>query len=145
MAAFDLNATLGDVTVTGRGAKQVSVCCPDSQIAVWTLGAMPVAYEPSAFQDPNATRVNMVFRPTPEILSFMDALDNWVLEQVAANSERIFGKPRSDAQLRDMYQPMVKRSEKFPPQIKAKVNLKHFWCLTSSMPRKTVCNASQAA
>jgi hypothetical protein len=124
MSAFDLDAlTLGDVTVTGRGAKQVGICGPNSQIAAWTLDAMSVAYEPSAYQDPQATRVNIVFRPTPEILSFMDALDNWVLEQVASNSERIVGKPRSDAQLRDMYQPIVKRSEKFPPQIKSQVNL----------------------
>ena len=120
---FDLSAlTLGDVSVTGKGAK----ACPffsHNQAAAATLDPMPVCYEPSAYGDAEATRVNIVFRPSQAILEAMEALDEWIIQAATKDSLKFFGKAKTEDQIRESYQPLVKTSDKYPAQIKAKLNI----------------------
>ncbi len=123
MANFDLSAlTLGDVSTSGKGAKS----CPfysGGSVAAATLEAMPVCYEPSAYGDETATRVNIVFRPPQGVLDAITALDEWIIKTATKDSVKFFGKQKSEEQIRESYQPLVKTSEKYPPQIKAKLNI----------------------
>jgi hypothetical protein len=120
MAMLDVNALqMGDVVSSGKGAKSVNLTQDGSQ-ALFTLEPMEIAYEPSAFQDQESTRVNIVFRPTPEVEEFLDSIDEWVMREVAVNSVKL---ARSVDSLKDSYTPILKKSDKWPSQFKAKMNL----------------------
>ena len=123
MAMLDISALqMGDVVSSGKGAKSVNLTQDGSQ-ALFTLEPMEIAYEPSAFQDAESTRVNMVFRPTPEVEELLDSIDEWVMKEVAVNSVKLFGKARSAESLKDSYTSILKKSDKWPSQFKAKMNL----------------------
>ncbi len=80
MPAFDLTALqLGDVVTSGKGAKSAPFTSNGKPV-VANFEAMQIAFEPSAFQDPDATRVNMVFRPTDEVIHALTELDEFVLK-----------------------------------------------------------------
>ncbi len=110
MANFDLSAlTLGDVSVTGKGAKS----CPfysHGGIAAATPEAMPLCYEPSAYNDDQATRVNIVFRPPQTVLDSITELDQWIIQAATKDSVKFFGKQKSEEQIRESYQPLVRQN-----------------------------------
>ena len=109
MANFDLSAlTLGDVSTSGKGAKS----CPfysGGSVAAATLEPMPVCYEPSAYGDEAAPRVNIVFRPPQGVLDSITALDEWIIQAAAKDSVKFFGKAKTEDQIRESYQPLVKQ------------------------------------
>ncbi len=115
MATIDLAAlTLGDVSVSGKGAKSCQFTAHGLQVLVH-FEAMSIAFEPSAYNDPDATRVNMVFRPTAEVIDTLTQLDEWILQAVCKDPPKYFGKQRSSDQIRESYTPIVKTSEKYEP------------------------------
>ena len=113
---------LGEVQASGKGAKAAPIT-QDGAPAIFTLEPLEVAYEPSAFQNEESTRVNIVWRPNPATEEFLTSLDDWVMNQAATNSMRLFGKDRTLESLRDSYSPILKKSEKWASQFKAKMNL----------------------
>ena len=124
MTTFDLAAlNLGDVSVSGKGAKNCPFYSQGAASANVTLEPMHVCYEPSAYGDDQATRVNIVFRPGAAVLEHFEELDELIIKLVTKDSLKFFGKVRSEDLVRESYQPLIKTSEKYPPQIKAKVNL----------------------
>ena len=83
MTTFDLAAlSLGDVSVSGKGAKNCPFYSLGSASANVTLEPMPVCYEPSAYGDEQATRVNIVFRPGAAVLEHFEALDELIIKLV---------------------------------------------------------------
>lgn len=84
---------------------------------------MQVCFEPSAYGDADASRVNIVFRPDEETIAWLEELDNWIVQAAAKESLRFFGKAKTAEQLTETYQPIVKRSARYPAQCKAKMNL----------------------
>lgn len=123
MAFFDLTTlSLGDVVVSGKGSKSAPIQSMSTP-AVALLEPMRVVFEPSAFGNEDATRVNVVFRPSPQLLAGLEAFDEWVLATLAADSVRFFGRAKSAEQLRDTYTPAAKPSDKYPATFKAKMNI----------------------
>ncbi len=103
MPAFDLTALqLGDIVTSGKGAKSAPFTSNGKPV-VANFEAMQIAFEPSAFQDPDATRVNVVFRPTDEVIHALTELDEFVLTTVCKDPVRWFGKVRSETQIRESY------------------------------------------
>ena len=112
---------IGDV-VSGK-AKSAPITYDGLREAVVEVEPMQVKFEPSAYQDDSAQRVNIVWQPTPDLVSKFSMLDLWVVEQVAAESVKYFGKERSVDQIKDCYLPIIKASsDKYPPLLKAKMN-----------------------
>ena len=75
-------------------------------------------------------RVSMDIRLDCEhTLAYFDALDEWAVTYLAANSERIFNKTLSTEQMKASYHPCVRRKESYAPLLKAKVSPEaaHFW------------------
>jgi hypothetical protein len=123
--AFHLaRLSIADIVTSGKGGKSAPIAsdgCP----AVATLAPMRVAFEPSAYNDAEASRVNIVFRPSAEVLSELEELDEWVLSTVSEQAPRFFnGKAKTVSQLREIYTPVVKHSEKYESTFKAKMNLR---------------------
>ena len=124
MAAFPLDALhLADIMVSGRGAKS----CPftaNGKPVTQVFGPMRVAFEPSAYGDQDASRVNICWRiPDDATMDAFEGLDRWVLETVSKDPVKYFGKHKTADQIQDSYCSCVKRSEKYTPQIRAKLNL----------------------
>ena len=124
MTSFDTDAlTLGDVVTTGKGAKQANICGLKGEAVAATLDVMQVAFAPSAYNDPEATRVSIVFRPSEAVLEQLGKVDDWIVTSVAENATKFFGKPKGFDAVKEMYQPIVRPSEKYGPSIKAKLNI----------------------
>ena len=113
---------LGEVVANGKGAKSALIAL-DGSPAIFTMDPMEVAYQPSAFQDNDSTRVNVVWRPTPDQEEFLNSIDEWIMREAAASSIKLFGKARTVESLKDSYTPILKKSEKWASQFKAKMNL----------------------
>ena len=114
------------VCVSGKGAKSVEFAVTINGAPVtFTTDPAQVCFEPSAYGDAagTATRVNVVFRPQDTTALELEGIDRWILKCAAANSVAWFGKQKTADQLEESYTPLVKRSEKYGPQFKAKMNL----------------------
>jgi len=128
MADIDFAAlALGEVVTSGKGAKScpITYCGspPELTNLALSLAPMQVCFEPSAYGDPEASRVNIVFKPDDETVAWLEELDEWVIQAAARESLRFFGKVKTAEQLTETYQPIVKRSTRYPTQFKAKMNL----------------------
>ena len=122
--SFDLPAiTLGEVVVSTKGGKSVPILS-DGQPLVWTPELQQVAYEPTAFNGEEVSRVNLVMRVTPGAKEDLAALDVRLLNLAVQNSQKIFGKQLSEAEVMARWSPLVKVSEKgYAPTFKCKINL----------------------
>ena len=78
--------SLGDLTVTGEGTKQTPLRRKDGLLK-FSPGPLRVLWQPQAFQDPTATRVPICFEVTPQVEQYIEALDSWVVQKLAANSQ----------------------------------------------------------
>ncbi|WP_353213254.1 hypothetical protein, partial [Rhodovarius sp.] len=86
------------------------------------LDVMRVCFEPSAYNDPQGSRQNIVFQPPEAVQESLAALDEWALQQAAANSLQWFGKARSAESLAESYTPCSKKTDRYPASFRAKMN-----------------------
>ena len=64
-ATIDASALrLGELFVNAKGAKSIPISRPDGKPVLWQPGPHQVVFEPSAYNDPTAIRVNIAFLPT---------------------------------------------------------------------------------
>ena len=70
--------------------------------------------------------MNLTLRTTSEHEKELQTLDDWCLEYVAKNCERLLGSSVTPSQLKERYQPILKTSEKYPTSIRVKMNLEGF-------------------
>ena len=125
---------LADVYTTSRGSKTCRVRGADGLDVFYTSsveGGLSAPFGMSSFDKSMVTpRVSMDIRLDCEhTLAYFDALDEWAVTYLAANSERIFNKALSMEQIKANYHPCVKRKEPYAPLLKAKVSPEsaHFW------------------
>jgi hypothetical protein len=125
MASVNFDAlSLGDISTSGKGARSVPFLYGKDQVIWQPEAPMTVAYEPGVFSGEDAARVNICFRPPSELQDVLVQLDEWVVEQGARHSERLFGRPLSEDQVRAKYQPALKVSDKgYPPILRCKMNV----------------------
>jgi hypothetical protein len=121
VAAIDYAAlSIADTVTSGKG-KSANISYGGDPV-YWTPGGLQVAFEPGSFNGEPATRVNMQFRASA-VEAALDKLDGWIVDYVAANAARILGKDMAKAEVQNRYQSCLKRSEKYEPTFKVKVNL----------------------
>ncbi len=122
MAFFDVaRLTLGDV-VSGK-AKTCPAIYDYGEVPVVTLEPMHVRFEPSAYQNPSAERLDIVWSPPAELVKSFGLLDQWIVDTLAEDPVRWFGKERTKEQIAEAYTPIIKWHEKRPPLLKAKINM----------------------
>ena len=101
--------SLGDVTSSGKA--KTAPFSVNGGPAEFTLPSIKVAFEPSAYQDEEATRVNVVFEVGLAREEELGAIDKWILDTVAADPVRFFGKAKSRENLAETHTPCLKRTE----------------------------------
>ena len=91
---------------------------------IWQPDSQIVAFQPTAFQNETATRVNLVMRASQQAVESLTALDQYIVNYSVQNSETLFGKTLSIEEVKLRYSPSLKQSEKgYEPTFKAKINL----------------------
>ena len=114
--------SLGDPTQTAQGGK-VAPFSVNGGPAEFNLHTLRCAFEPAAYKEAEATRVNMVFKVPCHLEGELGAIDEWILTKVTEDSVKYFGKQKTREQLQEIYTPCLKQSEKWGSQFKVKVNL----------------------
>ena len=115
---------LGDVVVTGEGAKQIPLSIGGEPVIWKPKDALNVLFEPSAFNDPDATRVNLCLSATPAIASDLQEIDEWCINTLAAESARLLGSQLSVQEVRNRFQPTLRTHEASGSQsLRLKMNL----------------------
>ena len=115
---------LGDVVVTGKGAKQIPLSVNGEPVLWQPRDALNVMFEPSAFNDPDATRVNLCLSVTPAVASDLQEIDEWCINTLAAESARLLGSQLSVQEVRNRFQPTLRIHEASGSQsLRLKMNL----------------------
>ena len=143
--AFDLSSfTLGSPTVGVKGTKVVPITYHGKPV-IWQPDAQTVAFEPSAYQNEASTRVNMVMRSSQQAVEALTALDEFMLELCAQNSETIFGETLPIEEVKLRYNPCLKQSSKgYEPTFKAKIILSGKSKLRCWDDERKLCDAPDA-
>jgi len=102
---------VGDVFVTGKGAKQIPLTIDGEPVLWQPKEYLSIPWEPSAFNNPEATRVNLVFNGTPATVESLRALDEWSVNILAERSEKLFGQKISAEDMQKRFQPTLKTHE----------------------------------
>ena len=78
-ATIDLGSlALGELQTTGKGAKQIPLSTIGGEAVLWQpKDALTVLFEPSAYNQLDATRVNLCLSVTPGFASSLADFDEW--------------------------------------------------------------------
>ena len=122
--AMALTADLAcyEVTTSAKGQKTAAVH-RNGVFAFWTLAspANPL-FNPSAYGVGDASgKQSLCLRPGADVLAQAEELDQWAVDYCTLNSERVFGKVLNESQVRDRYNAIVRKSDRYPPFVKVKI------------------------
>jgi hypothetical protein len=102
---------LQDTVTSQKGARQIPLANRDGSQVTWQPAAMQCLWQPSAYNDENATRLNLSLSPGPEAEACLEALDEWLVNALALESSRRFGTQMSAEEVRSRYQSALKTHE----------------------------------
>ena len=124
-ATIDLGSlALGDVTTTGKGSKQIPLSTIGGEAVIWRpKDALTVLFEPSAYNQPDATRVNLCLSVTPSVVSCLQDFDDWCVTTLAAQSSKLLGSQLTVDEVRHRFQPTLRIHEASGSQsLRLKIN-----------------------
>jgi len=115
--------SLADVNISAKGAKTAALTCGGERFH-YTTDLTRAPFGPGSFErDPAATRQNLELRATSNMEEFFSSLDAWAIEYLTAHSQRLFKKPLTLAQVREMYHPTLRRAEGYTPLLRTKISM----------------------
>ena len=116
---------LGDIVSTSKGAKQIPLTSTGGEAIVWKpKDALTVLFEPSAYNQPDATRVNLCLSVTPSVAASLADLDEFCVNTLAAESSRLLGTQLSVQEARNRFQSTLRIHEASGSQsLRLKMNL----------------------
>ena len=101
-----------DTYTSSKGAKQVPLAYLDGAAVQWQPRTpMSVLWEPSAYNDDAATRLNISFAPNPEVSQELQRFDTWSVETLSEESTRLFGTTLDKEEVHRRYQPALRVHE----------------------------------
>ena len=125
-ATIDLGSlALADLVTTGKGAKQIPLSTIGGEAVIWRpKDALTVLFEPSAYNQPDATRVNLCLSVTPAVANSLQDFDEWCVTTLAAQSSKLLGSQLSVDEVRNKFQPTLRVHEATGSQsLRLKMNL----------------------
>ena len=124
MSSLDPSAIkLGALQVSAKGAKQVPLFYENDKSIFTQIGPLQVLFDPSAFGDPSASRVNLCLPTNENVEETLQELDLRIIELLAGDSARYFGTQISEAQIIERMQPSVRVSDKGYKSCRFKMNI----------------------
>ena len=86
--------TLGEIQTSSKGARSIPISYAGDQrdrVFIFT-GKQEVPFNPAAYQNAEATRVNLCFAPTDDFAALISAIDDQIKSQLAPRLKEIFGE-----------------------------------------------------
>jgi hypothetical protein len=114
---------LGTPTVSAKGAKQVPIFLENDQSLFLQHGPLTACFEPSAFNDPTASRVNLCLTINETVEQALQDLDGQVVALMAADALKYFGQSLTEAQVLDRMQSSLRLSDKGFKSWRVKMNV----------------------
>ena len=108
-------------TQTAKSGKTAPILHKGTQF-IRQFDEVEAAFNASAFNEPEANRVNLCMRTTSSIEDWITEFEHWLLDYCTSNSMRIFGKELTRDGVAFMYTPLLKMSDKYPSTWKVKLN-----------------------
>jgi len=117
--------SVGDIYVNPKGTKTCLLSNSGEKFFYTASAPTRTPFGPNNFdKDPAATRQSIEFRcNTQEMEAYFTSLDSWMVEYLAAHSERIFKKVLTLEQVRGMYHPTLRVQQGYAPLLRCKVNM----------------------
>ena len=117
------NFQIGDIVTSSRGAKSIPILTYDNQPFIWMPADMQnVVYEPCAYNDDNANRVDVCFAVTEALETQLTIYDGVILKALTKDSMKYFGQSLTETQIKERVQPSIKTSEKGYSNFRVKLN-----------------------
>jgi hypothetical protein len=114
---------MGDIVTSSRGAKSIPILTLDNQPFIWMPSEMQhVCYEPSAYNDEAANRVNVCFAVTDMLETQLTKYDDVIRKALTKDSLKYFGQVLTETQIKERVQPSIKTSEKGFSNFRVKMN-----------------------
>ena len=106
---------------TAKSGKSAQIL-KDKDLHMVQFGAVEAPFNASAFNEPDANRVNLCMRVNPAIEDFIMEFESWLMDYCHQESARLFCKQMSLDEVHFMYTPLLKMSDKYPTIWKVKLN-----------------------
>jgi hypothetical protein len=117
---------LQDTQTSGRGAKTATLLGCNGGKVMYSIGAgdapTTTPFGASTYNDEVSTRKTLDLRVDENEAEFFQALDVWAVEYLSKNSERLFKKGLTPAQVQEHYRSPVATKEGYQPLIRTKIN-----------------------
>ena len=118
------NLKLGDLIVSAKGAKSIPITTLDGKPVIWQPAeCLTPCFEPSAYNDPEASRVNLSLSPSDDIEKHLKAVDGVLASLLATDSQKYFGQVLTLAQVTERMLPTIRVSEKGHASLRLKMNI----------------------
>ena len=119
--------TICEPQASKSGGKTAAVLGPKGEPICFTLPALRSPFDASAYNDPDATRVNLsleIGSEQQDIIDWCASLDAWVVQYCSKNCRRMLGKDYAmESELRPLYYSPLKANEKYGTHLfKMKMN-----------------------
>ena len=107
------NLVLPHTFRTRNGAKQLPALYKNGEPVVFQSNEThEVRFEPSAFNDVDATRVTLYITPSASLCDTITALDEWCIDIFTGQSRTLIGVQLTPEQVRERYVSYLKTSKK---------------------------------
>ncbi len=126
MTIFNIDPTkinLGDLVTSSKGAKIIPLTSYGNVISWQPSGDYVPCFEPSAFNDPTASRVNLSLISTGYVESELNLLDATICDLLAKDSQKYFGQNLTLEQIKERLQPSLRISDKGHKSWRLKMNI----------------------
>ena len=118
--------TLAAPQTSARGAKTCTLLDKDGQKVMLIVGSkeQPVRtpFGASTYNNEDTPRKTLEFRLTDQQVEEFVDFDTWAIQYLADNSERLFKKQLTKAQVEEHYRSPLSRKEGYQPLLRCKVN-----------------------
>ena len=123
MTSIDIsNLAFASLITTAKGAKQLPALYKNGDPVAWHAEHfMEVPFEPSAFGDPDASRVTLCVTPSEALTAQITDLDAWCIETIISTPS-LLGVVLSPDQVKERYASSLKMSEKGYRTLRCKMN-----------------------
>ena len=124
MATIDTSKlAFASLFTSSRGAKQLPALFLDGEAVAWQPEEyMSIPFEPSAFNDAEASRVTLCVTPSDSLVATIAQLDKWCLDTLCATPLALMGVSLTPEQVRERYSSSLKTNDKGYTTVRAKMN-----------------------
>ena len=123
MSSIASTITLGDVQISGKGAKSIPVYGADGKPIYLFPSSMSVPFNASSYNNIEANRITLSFTPTDELIEQIRDIEKEVKNQLSSRLPELFGSQSATLEKQDEWFQSVIKTNKGYQTMKTKIDL----------------------